>query len=75
MSKNDICEKVMGILKQILDYNNGLIPTIEFVTFIVEIESEFEIEIDDDDFELNNMDTVEKIANLVTRYLSEEASQ
>ena len=87
MSKNDICEKVMGILKQILDYNNGLIPTtcteefgerlssIEFVTFIVEIESKFEIEIDDDDFELNNMDTVEKIANLVTRYLSEEASQ
>ena len=87
MSKNDICEKVMGILKQTLDYNNGLIPTtyteefgerlssIEFVTFIVEIESEFEIEIDDDDFELNNMDTVEKIANLVTRYLSEEASQ
>ena len=69
------------------DYNNGLIPTtyteefgerlssIEFVTFIVEIESKFEIEIADDDFELNNMDTVEKIANLVTRYLSEEASQ
>ena len=45
------------------------------VTFIVEIESKFEIEIDDDDFELNNMDTVEKIANLVTRYLSEEVSQ
>ena len=84
MSKNDICEKVMGILKQILDYLplptyteefGERLSSIEFVTFIVEIESEFEIEIDDDDFELNNMDTVEKIANLVTRYLSEEASQ
>lgn len=67
MSKNDICEKVMGILKQILDYNNGLIPTtyteefgerlssIEFVTFIVEIESKFEIEIDDDDLSIHSL--------------------
>lgn len=82
MSNNEICEKVLEILNQVLDYNTDLVPntyneelgdhlsSIEFVTFIVEVESTFDIEIDDNDFELKNMDTVQKIANLVDKYLS-----
>lgn len=82
MSNRIICEKIVEILNQILDYNKDLVPknyteefgenlsSIEFVTFIVEVESAFDIEINDDDFELKNMDTVEKIANLVTKYLN-----
>ena len=87
MSKRDICEKIMEILNQILDYDNSLIPTsyteefgeklssIEFVTFIVEVESTFEIEINDDDFELTNMDTVDKIADLIQKCLLAQRTQ
>ena len=81
MSNHIICEKIVEILNQILDYNKDLVPknyteefgenltSIEFVTFIVEVESTFDVEINDDDFELKNLDTVEKISNLVTKYL------
>lgn len=82
MPNHVICEKIVEILNQNLDYNKDLVPknyteefgehltSIEFVTFIVEVESAFDIEINDDDFELKNMDTVEKIANLITKYLA-----
>lgn len=52
-----------GDLLEVLD-------SVEFVTLLVEIETEFDIEIDDSDYELKKMSTVSRIAELVEKYLN-----
>lgn len=83
MTNNEIGNKVSNIIGEVLQ--NGktvpesfdadisqLLDSIEFVTLIVEIESMFEIEIDDDDFEISKLDTINKIVELINTYLEKK---
>lgn len=81
MERKEICDKVFAILKQILDEGetlsekfdediSGAMDSIKFVTLIVQIEKEFNIEIDDDDFEISKMDTINKISDLISTYIN-----
>ena len=79
MTKNEICEKIFLILNQVFE-DKGKVPksleesisdkidSIEFVMIIVEIENQFEIKIDDDDFEIENVDSVGRLADLIIKY-------
>lgn len=80
MSKKDICEKLYVIIKQVLEEEGKLpasfddnlsdkLDSIEFVMVIVEIENQFRIKIDDDDFEIANIASIDKLADLVIRYM------
>lgn len=81
MNKNEINAKVLTILKKILEDEEKLpqtfdesisqnIDSIEFVTIIIEIEKEFGIEIDDEDFEIDNVDSVNKLTDLIIKYIN-----
>lgn len=78
MDKRDICEKVNTILGKVLedisvpdgndvDFSDRM-NSIEFVTLLISIENEFDIEIDDDDFDMEKLSSVNKIADLVISY-------
>lgn len=80
MTKNEIGNKVSTIIGELLQ--NGktvpesfdadisqLLDSIEFVTLIVEIESMFDIEINDDDFQVSKLDSINKVAELINTYL------
>lgn len=79
MSKNEICKKIMEMLTTVLEEKNSpstldediseLMDSIEFVMLIVEIENEFNIKIADDDFEIENVNTISKFADVVLKYL------
>ncbi len=82
MSKNEICEKIFLILKQVLGNAENLpktfdesigdkVDSIEFVMIIVEIENQFDIKIDDDDFNIENVDSIDRFADLIIRYKNE----
>lgn len=82
MQKDEIGQKVVGILEKVLDskeklpkaYDQDISPvldSIRFVSLIIEIETTFNMEIDEDDFEISKLDTVEKIIDLVSGYLKE----
>jgi acyl carrier protein len=79
MNKKEIGDKVFGILQQIINKEkkppktydediSKLLDSIEFVSLIVEIENMFDIEISDDDFDLSNMDNINKICELIISY-------
>lgn len=79
MCKNEICEKIMEMLTTVLEEKNlyaftfdedisELMDSIEFVMLIVEIENEFNIKIDDDDFEIENVNTISNFADIVLKY-------
>ena len=81
MCKNEICEEVFLILQQVFEDEEKLpktfeesfsdkIDSIEFVMLVVEIESRFNIKIDDDDFEIENVDSVNSLADLIIKYKS-----
>jgi|LSQX01.2.fsa_nt_gb acyl carrier protein len=85
MSKNEICEEIFLILKQIFENEEKLpktfeesisdqIDSIEFVMIIVEIEGRFDIKIDDDDFEIENVDSINRLADLIIKYKNENRS-
>lgn len=79
MNKNEVCEKVMKILIKILKEKaeypatfdediSEMMDSVEFVMLIIEIEKEFNIKISDDDFDIENVNTVNKFADLVFKY-------
>lgn len=79
MNKKELCEKIFLILNQIFENKDKLpksfdesigdkMDSIEFVMLIVEIENQFEIKIDDDDFDIENIDNINKLADLIMRY-------
>ena len=79
MNKNEICERIKEMLTTIMEESEKIpntfdediiefMDSIEFVMLIVEIENEFEIKIDDDEFEIENLDTISKFADLVMKY-------
>lgn len=80
MSRDEISKKIYEIMKEVFGEEKNIqgldedlldkLDSIEFVSLIVEIETEFLIEIDDQDYELEKMSTVNKIAELVERYLN-----
>ncbi len=79
MEKNQIISKIKDIMNEVLEPEKAakcdgdlldVLDSIEFVTIIVEIETEFDIEIDDNDYELENMNTLPKMAELVEKYLA-----
>lgn len=79
METSKIVSKIYEIMHEVLDADKvargdgdllEVLDSIEFVTLIVEIETEFDIEIDDSDYELEKMSTVSKIAELVEKYLN-----
>lgn len=80
MSRDEISKKIYEIMKEVFGEEKNIqgldedlldkLDSIEFVSLIVEIETEFLIEIDDKDYELEKMSTVNKIAELVERYLN-----
>lgn len=47
-----------------------LLDSIEFVSLIVEVETEFDIEIDDKDYDFEKMNSVDKITDLVVHYIN-----
>lgn len=79
MGKNEISEKIMEMLTTVLEEKESypstidediseLMDSIEFVMLIVEIENEFNIKIADDDFEIENVNTISKFADMVLKY-------
>lgn len=80
MSRNEISNKIYEIMQEVFGSEKNIqgmdedlldkLDSIEFVSLIVEIETEFLIEIDDNDYELEKMSTVNKIAELVEKYLN-----
>ncbi|WP_270564217.1 acyl carrier protein [Clostridium beijerinckii] len=79
MINKEIGEKVFEVLKQVLNDDNKLpatfddninqsLDSIQFVTLIVEIENMFDIEIDDEDFEISKMCNINKISDLISAY-------
>lgn len=82
MKKNEICKKIREVLNEVVEESEKmpttfdediveLMDSIEFVMLIVEIENEFGIKIDDDDFEIENVNTISKFADLVIKYTVE----
>lgn len=78
MDKQNIQEKIGEILEKVLGNNSSSnesdmdfskdIDSIKFVTIILEIENEFNIEIDDDDFDMDNFTSADKLVDLVLSY-------
>lgn len=79
MSKNEISEKIMEMLTTVLEEKGSypstfdediseVMDSVEFVMLIVEIENEFNIKIADDDFEIENVNTISKFADIVLKY-------
>lgn len=78
MEKELIYKKILTLLKSVmedekinLEYDQDIIEnlnSIGFVTLAVELENEFDIELDDEDFELSKMRNINQIAELVIKY-------
>ena len=80
VNKKEISEKILIILKKILEDDEKLprtfdesisknIDSLEFVLIIIEVEKTFEIEIDDKDFEIENVDSVNKLTDIIQKYI------
>lgn len=82
MNKNEICEKLYSIFKEVLKEEEKLpskfdenisekLDSIEFVMIIVEIENQFQISIDDNDFEIDKIASIDKLADLILKYIND----
>ena len=79
MEISSIETKIMDIMKEVLDEEKiancdgnllDVLDSIEFVTLIVEIETEFEIEIDDSNYDMEKLGDIHKLAELVEKYMT-----
>lgn len=78
MNKELVCKKILMLLKSVMEdeklnieYDEDItkvLNSIGFVTLVVELEDEFDIELDDEDFELSKMGNINRIADLVIKY-------
>ena len=82
MNYNEICEKIMEIVENIIEEDNEKIcwnkwnpaddlDSIQIVGMIIEIESFFNIEFKDEDYDLENMSSIYKISNIVQKYVKD----
>lgn len=75
---NQVNEKIMAILKELFshgtfsgDYNEDIsefFDSIMLVSLIVEIETEFNFSLNDADFSNKNFSSIQRIANLISKY-------
>ncbi|MFR2755389.1 MAG: acyl carrier protein [Eisenbergiella massiliensis] len=80
MERKSIAEQILNVFKMVMKDDNfstdfdeditGGLDSIGFVTLVVELENEFDIEFDDEDFELSKMKSVNQITDLVIKYLN-----
>lgn len=78
MNQDKLNEKISEIVKYIAEgkYNvsedvdiTEVFDSIQFVTLIIKLEEEFDIEIDSDDFEAEKFRSIKDIAELIETYL------
>lgn len=80
MRKEEISNKIFQIVRKIvtneetlnLKYDDDIrymLDSIQFVTLIVEIESTFNVEVRDEDFEIEKLGSIEKITELILSYM------
>lgn len=79
MDKNSIAEKVIEIIKthseeeitqeNILDlsFENGIINSLEFVSIVIELETEFDIEFDDDMLLISSYENIEQLVDYISK--------
>ena len=79
MCKNEIYEEIYSILQKVFEDEEKLpktfeesfsdkIDSIEFVMLVVETESRFNIKIDDEDFEIEKVGSINSLADLIIKY-------
>lgn len=79
-SKKEIQVEVMQILGRIIEDENRLprgindnfgenIDSLEFVMMFVELEETYGIQINDEDFEIENASTINKVSELILKYI------
>lgn len=79
MEKKDICIEVKGLFNNIVETDEKIpqmfsddfsesLDSIELVMLIVEIENAFDIKVEDADFEIEKINTIDKIADLIMTY-------
>lgn len=80
MRKEEISNQIFQIVRKIvtneetlnLKYDDDIrymLDSIQFVTLIVEIESTFNVEVRDEDFEIEKLGSIEKITELILSYM------
>lgn len=81
MNSLQVSEEIMNLLKKIIPDENGLpvskdenisefFDSVKLVQLIIELEGKYNISFSDDDFEVKNFSTINKIADLVSSYIS-----
>ena len=82
MNRNEVCEEILKMVSKVIDERKKSAPVIkrivddisekldsvEFVMLIVDIENKFGVSVSDDDFEIERVNTVDKLADLVCNY-------
>ena len=83
MSKSEIGNQIFSLIEEVLneeskkiksfdDDISEILDSVGFVTLIVEIETFFDIEINDDDYEVYKINTINKLADLVETYMEKK---
>ena len=79
MDKNSIAEKVIEIIKthseeeitqeNILDlsFENGITNSLEFVSIVIELETEFDIEFDDDMLLISSYENIGQLVDYISQ--------
>ena len=79
MNKNEVCEEILKMVSKVIDERKELptsfsddisekMDSVQFVMLIVDIENKFGVSVSDDDFEIERVNTVDKLADLVCNY-------
>lgn len=79
MEKNIIAEKVIGIIKAHseenlrqenllnLSFEDGIVNSLEFVSIVIELETEFDIEFDDDMLLISSYENIEQLVDYISQ--------
>ena len=80
MERKSIEDQILYVFRTVMKDDNfsadfdeditGGLDSIGFVTLVVELENKFDIEFDDEDFELSKMKSVNQITDLIIKYLN-----
>lgn len=79
MEKNIIAEKVIEIIKAHseenlrqenllnLSFEDGIVNSLEFVSIVIELETEFDIEFDDDMLLISSYENIEQLVDYISQ--------
>lgn len=80
MERKLIADQILNVFRMVMkdekfnaDFEEditGGFDSIGFVTLVVELENKFDIEFDDEDFEMSKMKSVNQITDLIIKYLN-----